>query len=239
MSLPPERTVWAARATARSLSSAKDAGRFWPRPNDNHKSDRFSYYRESHRVSSHADGRRRHVQRTKQRHWIWTIDPFPISRYPNNLYRDRSELPHIARFGLFGGYQFSSRRIRSIEQLNFGDPIPDRKKVSRTVACMRADSVQGCVPSKALTFIADGEIGRADRPVYPTSEKNYHLLGGRVRYKSRSLAISGLARTNYNFNSTSLFAHRRRHAHTRATYRGRRGNGLASMRATADYIWIR
>jgi hypothetical protein len=30
--------------------------------------------------------------------------------------------------GVFGGYQFSNRRIRSIEQLNFGDPIPDREE---------------------------------------------------------------------------------------------------------------
>jgi hypothetical protein len=33
------------------------------------------------------------------------------------------------------------------------------------------------------------------------------VLGGRLRYKLRSFAISGLARTNYNFNSASLFAH--------------------------------
>jgi hypothetical protein len=56
-------------------------------------------------------------------------------------------------------------------------------------------------------MIADAEIGRTDRPVFPTSEKNYHVLGARMRYKTRSIAISGLARTNYNFNSASLFAH--------------------------------
>jgi hypothetical protein len=110
-------------------------------------------------------------------------------------------------FGLFGGYQFSQRRIRSVEQLNFGDPNPEREEAEQDSRLHAGRFGARFHPSKALTFIADAEIGRADRPVYPTSDKNYHVLGGRVRYKARSVAISALARTNYNFNSASLFSH--------------------------------
>ncbi|MEJ7607516.1 MAG: hypothetical protein WKF37_14930 [Bryobacteraceae bacterium] len=53
----------------------------------------------------------------------------------------------------------------------------------------------------------DGEVGRADRPIYPTSERNYHVFGGRVQYKARSLTLSALSRLNYNTNSVSLFVH--------------------------------
>jgi hypothetical protein len=109
--------------------------------------------------------------------------------------------------GLFGGYQFSARRIRSIEQLNFGDPIPDREAGGQDSRLHAGSFGLRVRPTKLLTMIADAEIGRTDRPVFPTSEKNYHVLGARMRYKTRSIAISGLARTNYNFNSASLFAH--------------------------------
>ena len=46
------------------------------------------------------------------------------------------------RFGLFAGYQYTERHIRSIEQVNFGDPLPDREEAEqnnhlqyRTVWC--------------------------------------------------------------------------------------------------------
>lgn len=109
--------------------------------------------------------------------------------------------------GLFGGYQFSTRRIRSIEQLNFGDPVPDRLEAEQESRLHAGRFGVRFRPVKALTLIADGEIGRTDRPVFPTSEKNYHVLGGRIRYKARSVSLGGLARTNYNFNSASLYAH--------------------------------
>ena len=109
--------------------------------------------------------------------------------------------------GFFAGYQFSNRRIRSIEQLNFGDPIPDRVEGEQDNTLHAGRFGVRLRPIKPLTFIADAEIGRADRPIYPTSEKNYHALGGRIQYRTRTLTFGGLVRTNYNFNSASLFAH--------------------------------
>jgi hypothetical protein len=109
--------------------------------------------------------------------------------------------------GFFAGYQFSSRRIRSTGQLNFGDAFPDRVEGEQTNALHAGRFGVRLRPVKPLTFIADAEIGRADRPIYPTSEKSYHALGGRVQYRTRNLTFGGLVRTNYNFNSASLFAH--------------------------------
>lgn len=111
------------------------------------------------------------------------------------------------RLGVFGGYQFSTRRVRSIEQLSFGDPFPDRAEGEQTNKLHAGRFGVRVRPVKPLTLIADAEIGRADRPIYPTSEKNYHALGGRAQYRTRTLAFGGLVRTNYNFNSASLFAH--------------------------------
>jgi hypothetical protein len=109
--------------------------------------------------------------------------------------------------GFFGGYQYSTRRVRSIEQLNFGDPVPDREEHEQENRLHAGRFGVRVRPIKALTIIADGEVGRTDRPIFPTSEKNYHLLGGRVLYKMRSFTFGGIVRTNYNFNSASVFSH--------------------------------
>jgi hypothetical protein len=61
--------------------------------------------------------------------------------------------------------------------------------------------------SKPLTLTLDGEVGRADRPFFPISERNYHALGARIQYKTRALLLSGFTRTNYNTNSASLAYH--------------------------------
>ena len=109
--------------------------------------------------------------------------------------------------GFFAGYQFSSRRIRSIEQLNFGDPIPDRVEGEQDNTLHAGRFGVRMRPIKPLTFIADAEIGRADRPIYPTSEKNYHALGGRIQYRTRTLTFGASSAQTTTSTRASLFAH--------------------------------
>src|SRR5262249_735045 len=59
-------------------------------------------------------------------------------------------------------------------------------------------------PHRTLTLLLDGEIGRADRPLYPISDRNYHALRGRIEYKARRVRLSGYPRADINTNSTSL-----------------------------------
>jgi hypothetical protein len=110
-------------------------------------------------------------------------------------------------FGLFAGYQYTERRVRSIQQVDFGDAFPDRTEAEQYNHLHTGRFGVRVHPIKPLTILADAEIGRADKPIYPTSEKNYHAIGGRIRYKMRSIAFGGMIRTNYNFNSDSLFSH--------------------------------
>jgi hypothetical protein len=53
----------------------------------------------------------------------------------------------------------------------------------------------------------DGEIGRADRPIFPTSDRNYHGFGARFEYRTRSFRAAAWSRLSYNFNSVSLAAY--------------------------------
>ncbi|MBY0508460.1 MAG: hypothetical protein K2X03_31405 [Bryobacteraceae bacterium] len=110
------------------------------------------------------------------------------------------------RLGLFGGYQFTERTIRSVEQLSdefFKDQVA-AEQTNRLHTGLAGIRFQ---PIKPLQINLDGELGRADRPIYGLSERNFHSLGARVQWKHKSLMISAQARNRYNFNSASLWSH--------------------------------
>jgi hypothetical protein len=44
---------------------------------------------------------------------------------------------------------------------------------------------------RPLTLAVDGEVGRADHPLTPVSERNYHTIGGRAEYRTRRMQVSG------------------------------------------------
>ena len=108
--------------------------------------------------------------------------------------------------GLRAGYQFSSRRVESVEAETIGafSDGTNYAQTNRVHAGLLGIRLQ---PVKPLTFNFDAEIGRANRPFLPISEKNYHAFGARAQYKQGSLLLSAAIRTNYNTNSVSLFSH--------------------------------
>lgn len=108
--------------------------------------------------------------------------------------------------GLYSGYHYSHRRIQSREGFEFSGAtdvfaFEQENRVHSGLAGVRLK------PARPLTIQVDAEIGRADRPFYPISEKNYHAINGRVQYKSKSLLLAAWTRTLYNVNSVSLFSH--------------------------------
>jgi len=107
---------------------------------------------------------------------------------------------------LYGGYQYSTRRIRTVEQFALQANVErtPTEQNNRIHAELVGVQIQ---PVKPLAFRLDAEVGRADRPFLPIGEGNYHALGARARYRSRVLQISATARTNYNVNSTTLTSH--------------------------------
>jgi hypothetical protein len=111
-----------------------------------------------------------------------------------------------ARFGLYGGYHFSTRRIQSREGQSF-DGFTDSAFFEQTNRMHSGLGGLRLRPVKPLTMQIDTEIGRAGRPFYPISERNYHAVNGRVQYRARNFSFSAQTRTLYNTNSVSLFAH--------------------------------
>ena len=108
--------------------------------------------------------------------------------------------------GVRAGYQYSNRLIRSIESY----------ELPSTQASVAADQTHHTHaglfgvrlnPLRPLTINLDAEIARADRPFYPISERNYHALSGRIRYRAKGLVLSTGYRENYNNNSIQITTH--------------------------------
>jgi hypothetical protein len=105
-----------------------------------------------------------------------------------------------------GGYQFAGRRIRSTERVDdagFGS-LARGDQSNRLHAGTLGFRLR---PFKGFTLVADGEIGRQDRPFYNTSDKDYHAFGVRAEYKQKLYRVATQFRTNVNFNSANLFRH--------------------------------
>jgi hypothetical protein len=110
------------------------------------------------------------------------------------------------RVGLLAGYQFSARRVRTVRQPEFNG-IPERTEGEQENTLHTGRAGIRLQPIRPLRILLDGEIGRADNPIYPISGRNYHAIGGRVQYKIGNLFLRAAVRTNVNFNSVSLFSH--------------------------------
>ena len=61
-------------------------------------------------------------------------------------------------------------------------------------------------PWKPFSISLDGEIGRANFPLTPVSEKQYHNLNGRAEYRTRRTQLSTNYRQAYNLNAPFTFS---------------------------------
>ncbi|HVX65625.1 MAG TPA: hypothetical protein VHA11_03435 [Bryobacteraceae bacterium] len=102
--------------------------------------------------------------------------------------------------GVYSGYHFATRRILS-QQRTTAAPYEQNNDLHSGLVGLRLQ------PVRPLSISLDAEVGRNSRPIFPTGERNYHLLGGRVQYKLRTLLLSASARTNYNINSVAVTAY--------------------------------
>jgi hypothetical protein len=68
------------------------------------------------------------------------------------------------------------------------------------------------LPIGPLSILLNGEIGRANQPFTPKSDRNYQQLGARVQYKRKSLRLLAYSQANYNNNSVTFTAYS---SHTR------------------------
>ena len=101
---------------------------------------------------------------------------------------------------LYGGYHYSDRHMSNIL-----DPsLPTFDQTSILSAGVFGVRIR---PIEPVTIVLSGEIGHANQPFTPKSDKDYSALGARVQYKRKSLLVSAYANSNYNNNSASFTAY--------------------------------
>ena len=107
--------------------------------------------------------------------------------------------------GAFAGYQYSDRQIHSV-QGNTVDSFSSSIDTTQTNTVHTGTGGLRIRPIRPLTIVLDSEVGRANMPIYGTSEKSFHALGARVQLKLKNVTLGAQSKANYNFNSTSLNA---------------------------------
>ena len=113
------------------------------------------------------------------------------------------------RLGVYVGYQYSWRQIRSIEDAS----VPGFPTSASSEAGQQGNHQHSGVLgvnwtiAKPLRLHVEGEIGRDDNPFFPIAARNFHAIDARIQYRGRSVRASAGYKQNYNNNSISLTAY--------------------------------
>jgi hypothetical protein len=103
----------------------------------------------------------------------------------------------------YGGYHYAERRIEDIEDYAIPGPFSGAMYVQKNHQQAGLLGVR-IKPLKAMTINLESEIGRANQPFTPVSDRNYQALGGRFEYRVKKLTLGAAYKENYNNNSVTL-----------------------------------
>ncbi len=113
----------------------------------------------------------------------------------------------VPKFGLYGAYRFSTRRIRTREFFQFPGsdfevpPADQENDIHSGVGGFRWRPIRG------LRISFDAEVGRADRPLTPISEREFHNETARVQWRKKAFVFGASFKSAVNDNSASLINH--------------------------------
>lgn len=110
----------------------------------------------------------------------------------------------IRRVGFYGSYKHLRRRIRSESAFDFpggsfGIPLEGQdNEVNSGGGGVRLTPIAG------MRISFDAEVGRADRPLTPISDRNFHNESARVQWRKNGLLLSSYFKSKINANPVSL-----------------------------------
>jgi len=105
--------------------------------------------------------------------------------------------------GFYAGYRYTDRLVRTVEGLE----LPGVANSSTSDTYENTNHLHSGTlgvrlrPVKNLTANLEGEVGRADNPLTPVSDRDYHTLNGRVSYRTRKVQLSTSYKQVYNVNA--------------------------------------
>jgi hypothetical protein len=97
--------------------------------------------------------------------------------------------------GFYAGYRYTDRLVRSVGDFTGTAAFDIYENTNRLQSGTVGVRVR---PVKNLTANLEGEVGRADNPLTPVSDRNYHALNGRISYRARKVQLSTSYKQVYN-----------------------------------------
>jgi hypothetical protein len=138
------------------------------------------------------------------------------------LFTNSTDLRYQAtpKLGIYTGYQYSDRLIRSNESVATPGSPYDSIIAQQSNHQHVGSAGFNWTIWKTLRLHAEGEVGRNDNPFYPISTKDYHAIKSRLSYRTKKLQLSTGYKENYNNNSISItsYASRGRNFTSSATW---------------------
>lgn len=140
--------------------------------------------------------------------------------------------------GVYAGYRYTHRLVRTIEGFSLPAFANSTENDLYETNNYQDAGLVGVHfrPIKPLSVKLESEIGRANHPLTPISDRNYHTLGGRIDYRARKFQIFTQYQQVYNVNAPvfySAFSSHARNYTTTATWAPRNWFSL-----DASYIKI-
>lgn len=111
------------------------------------------------------------------------------------------------QWSIYGAHRFSTLRIRSREALRFADFEFGTELKGVDNGIQAGAGGLRWIPGGGVRASFDFEVGRADRPLAPTSERRFHNESARLRWRRKALSLSGFFRRRVNDNPTDLLAY--------------------------------
>ncbi len=108
---------------------------------------------------------------------------------------------------VFGAYRLTGRRVRSSDALRYPDFGFGSDLVAVDNSTRSGAAGIRWLPSRNLRASFDAEIGRADRPLAPTSERRFHNQSARFSWRRGNLSLSGQFKNRANDSPTELLAY--------------------------------
>ncbi len=113
----------------------------------------------------------------------------------------------LKEVSLYGAYRFSTRQARSSDALRYPDFEFGRDLEAVDNKLRSGAAGVRWLPGRNVRASFDVEIGRADRPLTPTSERRFHNQSARIRWRARDFTVSAYFKNRANDNPTELLAY--------------------------------
>lgn len=154
--------------------------------------------------NTRLDGQSSLVEIGIEREEVLNFEHLGVRRLSNTSEANFRPTRHVS---LYGAYRASSRQVSSSEVTRFPWAEFNEELTSVDNAIRSGSTGVRLLPGYGVRASFDFEIGRADRPLTPVSERRFRNESGRVRWNSGSFTASGHFRNRTNENPTTLLAY--------------------------------